>query len=139
MEYIEGKQVKNLLPKISKTDRCTLCFTIGELIGRLHMHEIIHGDLTTSNMIKNSENIIFFLDFGLGEKRDEFEAMGVDLHLMKRALESTHFRFAEECFKAVLQGYSKIVDEKKARNVFKKIEEIERRGRYVSGRKRVDT
>jgi TP53 regulating kinase-like protein len=137
MEYIEGEQVKNLLSEISKTERHDLCFTVGELIGKLHVYGIIHGDLTTSNMIRNLNNRIFFLDFGLGEKRRELEAMGVDLHLMKRALVSTHFRFAGDCFKAVLRGYRKVVDEKTARNVFKKIEEIERRGRYVSGRKRV--
>lgn len=135
MEFIEGKQVKQLLGEVSKSERHRLCLKIGELIGRLHKYGIIHGDLTTSNMIKDSEGKIFFVDFGLGEKRRELEARGVDLHLMKRALQSTHFRFAEECFDAVIEGYSKVLDAETVKNVLDKIKEIERRGRYVAERK----
>jgi len=135
MEFIEGKQVKQLLSEVSKSERHHLCLKIGKLIGRLHKYGIIHGDLTTSNMIKNSEEKIFFVDFGLGEKRKELEARGVDLHLMKRALQSTHFRFAEESFNAVIKGYSKALDTENVKNVLDKIKEIERRGRYVAERK----
>ena len=53
-------------------------------------------------MILNPEGKIFFVDFGLGEKNMELEAKGVDLHLLKRALQSTHYQFWEECFKSVL-------------------------------------
>ncbi|MCD6445404.1 Kae1-associated serine/threonine protein kinase [Candidatus Bathyarchaeota archaeon] len=135
MEFIEGKQVKQLLSEISKKERKKLCIKLGELIGKLHANEIIHGDLTTSNMILNSEGKIFFVDFGLGEKTGETEARGVDLHLMKRALESTHFKFAEECFNAVVEGYSKVLGENVAKKVLDKIREIERRGRYIAERK----
>jgi TP53 regulating kinase-like protein len=135
MEFIEGKQVKQLLSGASKSERQHLCLKIGELIGRLHKYGIIHGDLTTSNMILNSEGKIFFVDFGLGEKSMELEARGVDLHLMKRALQSTHFRFAEECFNAVIKGYSKVLGSETVKNVLDKIREIERRGRYIAERK----
>ena len=53
-------------------------------------------------MILTPEGKIFFVDFGLGEKNIEVEAQGVDLHLLKRALQSTHFEFWEECFQTVL-------------------------------------
>ncbi len=135
MEFIEGKQVKKLLSEANENMRQDLCIQIGELIGKLHEHGIIHGDLTTSNMILNSEGKIFFVDFGLGEKSRELEARGVDLHLMKRALQSTHFRFTEECFKAVIKGYSKVLGTETVKNVLDKIKEIERRGRYVTERK----
>jgi len=135
MQFIEGKQVKQLLSEVSESERHRLCLEIGELIGRLHKYGIIHGDLTTSNMIRNSEGKIFFVDFGLGEKRKELESRGVDLHLMKRALQSTHFRFAEECFNAVIEGYSKVLGSVTVKNVLDKIREIERRGRYVAERK----
>jgi TP53 regulating kinase-like protein len=135
MEYIEGVQVKRLLGEDTKNERRRLCTKIGELIGKLHEHGIVHGDLTTSNMILNSEGKIFIVDFGLGEKKNELEAKGVDLHLMKRALQSTHFRFAEECFDAVIEGYSKFVDAETVKSVLEKIREIERRGRYVAERK----
>jgi len=135
MEFVEGAQVKQLLDKLSKGNRQLLCLKIGELIGRLHEYGIVHGDLTTSNMILNSEEKIFFVDFGLGEKTKELEARGVDLHLMKRALQSTHFRFTEECFDAVIEGYSKVVGAKTAKNVLDKVSEIEKRGRYVAARR----
>ena len=135
MEFIEGKQVKQLLSKISKSERQHLCFRIGELIGRFHKNGIIHGDLTTSNMILNSEGKIFFVDFGLGEKSKEPEARGVDLHLMKRALQSTHYQFAEECFKSVMRGYSAVLGAEETGKVLEKIREIGRRGRYVAERR----
>jgi TP53 regulating kinase-like protein len=55
---------------------------------------------------------------------------------MKRALQSAHFRFAEECFNAVIKGYSKVLGAEAAKNVLDKIREIERRGRYVAERKK---
>jgi TP53 regulating kinase-like protein len=135
MEFVEGKQVKQLLSSVSKEDRRELCVRIGELIGKLHAHGVIHGDLTTSNMILNTEGKIFLVDFGLGEKNMELEAKGVDLHLMKRALQSTHYHFAEECFEDVMRGYSSVLGDEDAKNVLGKIREIERRGRYVAERR----
>lgn len=135
MEYIEGKQVKQVLNELSPTERLKLCRHIGELIGCLHSHGIIHGDLTTSNMILTPHKRVYFVDFGLGELKDELEAMGVDLHLMKRAFQSTHYEFADECFSAVMEGYAKIVGGAVAKDLLGKIQEIERRGRYISERK----
>jgi TP53 regulating kinase-like protein len=135
MEFIEGKQVKQLLGEASKGERQHLCLKIGELIGRLHEYGIIHGDLTTSNMILNSEGKIFFVDFGLGEKTKELEARGVDLHLMKRALQSTHFNFADECFNYVIMGYSKVLNTETTKKTLDRIKEIERRGRYIAERR----
>lgn len=135
MEFIEGKQVKQLLSEAAESERQKLCLKIGELIGKLHECGIIHSDLTTSNMILGSEGRIFFIDFGLSEKTNELESRGVDLHLMKRALQSTHFRFTEECFKAVIHGYSKVLGAKNVKAVLDKIKDIERRGRYVTERK----
>ena len=135
MEFVEGQQVKQLLNKVSKAKRRDLCLRIGESIGKLHRQGLIHGDLTTSNMILSPEGKIFFVDFGLGEKNTELEAQGVDLHLMKRALQSTHYQFWEECFQSVLSGYSMVIGEALTEKVYEKIREIERRGRYVEERK----
>jgi TP53 regulating kinase-like protein len=135
MEFVEGKQVKQVLPNVPRKEQQELCVRIGELIGKLHRHGLVHGDLTTSNMILTGEGKIFLVDFGLGEKNVEVEARGVDLHLMKRALQSTHYQFAEDCFKHVLKGYSEVLGVENAEKVFEKIHEIERRGRYVDERK----
>jgi TP53 regulating kinase-like protein len=135
MEYVEGQQMKQVLNSAFKAERNNLCVKIGECIARLHRHGLIHGDLTTSNMILNPQGKIFFVDFGLGEKNIELEAKGVDLHLMKRALQSTHYRHWDECFQNVQCGYTSVVGVELAEKVYEKIREIERRGRYVEERK----
>jgi TP53 regulating kinase-like protein len=135
MEYIEGQQIKQVLNSVFKAQRHDLCVIIGESIARLHSRGLIHGDLTTSNMILSPNGKIFFVDFGLGEKNIELEAKGVDLHLMKRALQSTHFQHWDECFQNVQSGYTSILGAVLAEKVYEKIREIERRGRYVEERK----
>ena len=135
MEYIEGQQVKRLLNDIEKDRRHNLCVKIGESVAHLHKWGLIHGDLTTSNMILAENGRIYFVDFGLGEKSVELEAKGVDLHLLKRALQSTHFRHWEECLQAVLCGYTSVLGVEVAEKVYEKIREIERRGRYVEERR----
>jgi len=138
MEFVEGKQVKQILKDLSFDERRRLSRHIGNLIGRLHSNNIIHGDLTTSNMILTSSGNVVFVDFGLGERTVELELQGVDLHLMKRAFQSTHFRFAEECFNSVIEGYAEVVGHKTVEKVLEKISEIEKRGRYVSERRKAN-
>ncbi len=135
MEFVEGQQVKHLLGCIAIRERRKLCFRIGELIGKLHLHGVIHGDLTTSNMIVNGEGKVFLVDFGLGEKSKELEAKGVDLHLLKRALQSTHYEFAEECLESVMKGYAAVLGVEETEKVLCKTKAIEKRGRYVADRK----
>lgn len=134
MEFVDGKQVKQVLNDLPPEERLRLSRHIGGLIGHLHKHGIIHGDLTTSNMILTPYGKVVFVDFGLSERSTELETKGVDLHLMKRAFQSTHYKYARECFEAVMEGYAEVVGEKEAKNVLEKIREIERRGRYVSER-----
>jgi TP53 regulating kinase-like protein len=135
MEFIHGEQVKHILANFSLFQRQKLCFKIGMLVAKLHSHGIIHGDLTTSNLILNDYDKLFLVDFGLAEKQIELEAKGVDLHLMKRSLHSTHNQFAKDCFKNIMNGYSKVIGDTITKDVLKKIQEIERRGRYVEERK----
>lgn len=134
MEFVDGKQVKQVLNDLPPEERLRLSRHIGGLIGRLHKHGIIHGDLTTSNMILTPYGKVVLVDFGLSERSTELETKGVDLHLMKRAFQSTHYKHARECFEAVMEGYAEVVGEEEAKNVLEKIREIERRGRYVSER-----
>ncbi len=134
MKYVEGKQIKLLLDGLPKNDREELCMRIGGLIAKLHKRGVVHGDLTTSNMILSNRRV-FLVDFGLGDKTFELEAQGVDLHLLKRALQSTHFEHAESCFTAVLKGYSAEMGEDAERKILDKMREIEKRGRYVAERK----
>jgi TP53 regulating kinase and related kinases len=134
MEYVEGQQVKQMLDSAPEPKRHELCVNIGELVAKLHKQGIVHGDLTTSNMILTNEGRIFLVDFGLGDKTEELEAQGVDLHLLKRALESTHFQIAGESYRFILEGYRKVVGSEVEASVLEKVREIEKRGRYVAER-----
>ncbi|MDD3792496.1 MAG: Kae1-associated kinase Bud32 [Candidatus Bathyarchaeota archaeon] len=135
MEYIEGPQIKKLLNTTNREKREILCNEIGKSVARLHNYGLIHGDLTTSNMIKSFQDKIVFVDFGLGEKNGELEAKGVDLHLLKRSMQSTHYRFWEQCFQNILKGYTSVLGVKISEKVYEKIKEIEKRGRYVEERR----
>jgi TP53 regulating kinase-like protein len=131
MEYVDGPRVKELLPNLPCGERRLLCYRIGGLIGRLHGAGIIHGDLTTSNMIQRPNDRIVFIDFGLAEYSTAVEKRGVDIHLLKRALESTHYRHAKACYAAILTGYAHEASPAQAKDVVTRVREISRRGRYT--------
>ena len=123
IQYIKGKLLKNILDN----DNCiSLGKEIGGKVAILHTNNIIHGDLTTSNMILNKE--IYFIDFGLSFFSEKIEDKAVDLHLLKEALESKHSEIWEKSYKSVLEGYAKkAVDGK---DVLERIKLVEKRGRY---------
>jgi Kae1-associated kinase Bud32 len=126
MRFIRGKLVKSALKKADKKYVRKVCKKIGEQIAVLHSHDIIHGDLTTSNMII-SDNKIYFIDFGLGEFSKRIEDKAVDLHLLYGALKSTHLEILDVCWKSILNGYKKYKDSNK---VLKRLNQIRSRGRY---------
>ncbi|MBU3902373.1 MAG: Kae1-associated serine/threonine protein kinase [Candidatus Thermoplasmatota archaeon] len=125
MQYINGERIKDILNNVSEKKRKKICYMIGESVGKMHTNNIIHGDLTTSNMILLNDKI-FFIDFGLGEKNSEIEAKGVDLHVMMEGFEGAHSEVA--AFGYVLGAY-KSYDKKDI--VVKRMYEISRRGRYT--------
>ncbi|MEM1537634.1 MAG: Kae1-associated kinase Bud32 [Candidatus Nezhaarchaeales archaeon] len=132
MEYIPGLTLKQLITTCDEHWRLQLFKEVGSLIAKLHLNGIVHGDLTTSNMILSDTNRkVFLIDFGLGEYSKSIEARGVDLHLMLRALESTHPTVARKCFDYVMQGYQEVAADL-APLVLKRVQDIRRRGRYVA-------
>jgi len=126
MEFIEGKLIKNILDNLDEKEREKLCKQIGEQIAILHDNNIIHGDLTTSNMILK-DNKVYFIDFGLGFVSLKIEDKAVDLHLLKQALESKHYKVFEDCFNSILKGYKKSVNYE---DVMERLKKVEKRGRY---------
>ncbi|PVU92476.1 hypothetical protein BB561_003787 [Smittium simulii] len=70
-------------------------------LSKMHNVGIIHGDLTTSNMILSPDlSQMTFIDFGLGSVSNNPESIAVDLYVFERALTSS-YRFADrllECF-----------------------------------------
>ncbi len=128
MEFVDGVRVKEFLNSANKEEIERVCFEIGKLIGKLHSNKIVHGDLTTSNMILK-EGKIYFIDFSLGNFSNRIEDYGVDLNLLYEALRSTHFKILEICWNKVIEGYR--TEFSNADNVLKKVEEIEKRARYM--------
>ena len=130
MEYVEGPRLKEAFFTMDKSNLKRTCTVVGSLIGRLHLGGIVHGDLTTSNMILRDGEKLFFIDFGLSGYSSELEARGVDLLLMNRAFKSTHFAMHSKVFQTVIDGYRRAVGRNEAEQVLAKMHEIETRGRY---------
>lgn len=120
MQYIDGKKVKEVLE--STIDLST---EIGKQLAILHDADIIHGDLTTSNMLYH-DNKVYFIDFGLSFFSKKLEDKATDLKLLKQALDSKHHTIADEAFELVLKGYKK---SKHAKDVLDRLLEVEKRGR----------
>lgn len=126
MQYIHGKRIKDYLDTMNESDQKEICKKIGESVAFLHKNGIIHGDITTSNLILANEKI-YFIDFGLGEKSNSIEKRGVDMHLLMEALKAAHIN--KQLFEWILKEYEKHVED--GNEVVKKIKEIEKRGRYM--------
>jgi TP53 regulating kinase-like protein len=130
MDYVNGPRLKEAFLGMNDVDLRRTCCALGLLVGRLHSSGIVHGDLTTSNMILRDGDKLFFIDFGLSGYSNEPEARGVDLLLMNRAFKSTHFALHSRAFESVLDGYRRVIGRKETQRVLTKMREIEKRGRY---------
>ncbi len=120
MEHLEGEKLKDVItPELSER--------VGEMVGRLHRGGIIHGDLTTSNMILHKGRICL-IDFGLSFYESSVEAQGVDVHVYFQTIESSHDR-PEELIESFKAGYARTNPQAEA--VQKRVLEIKARGRYL--------
>lgn len=126
MEFVDGKVLSEELDNFSLAKALMICKEIGKNAAKLHDMGLVHGDLTTSNMILH-KNSVYFIDFGLGFHSDRMEDKAVDLHLLREALEAKHFKHWMAYFKAVSEGY-KI--SKNASLVLERLKKVESRGRY---------
>jgi Kae1-associated kinase Bud32 len=122
MEFIDGKKLSEHLEQL---DWKSICKKLAENLTKLHNQDLIHGDLTTSNMIFK-DNLVYLIDFGLGFHSHKIEDKAVDLHLLKQALDAKHFSIFPEAFNIILKNYKA----KQSDLIIKRIETIEKRGRY---------
>jgi Kae1-associated kinase Bud32 len=120
MERVEGAKLKDVINQ-------ELSQMVGATVGKLHRGGIIHGDLTTSNMIL-SRGRICLIDFGLSFYEKTVEAQGVDVHVYFQTLESTHDR-PDELIVAFIAGYTRTYSQAEA--VLQRVKEIKARGRYL--------
>lgn len=122
MEYIDAPRLRDV---INSSNQNRLCKETGKLVAELHNNEIIHGDLTTSNILFKDK--LSFIDFGLSFFSKRIEDKAVDIHLFRQALESKHHEIWRNAFKNFLSGYKKADDYKE---IMLRFEQVEGRGRY---------
>ncbi|KAI8801993.1 kinase-like domain-containing protein, partial [Cladochytrium replicatum] len=92
MEDIAGKSVRDTLGFSGDYgSHGVLSEQIGKNIALMHNLDVIHGDLTTSNMmVRSTSNNLVIIDFGLSFVSTLQEDKAVDLYVLERALSSTH-------------------------------------------------
>ena len=156
MEYVEPSvTVREFISNVQENQHgdeplLALADKIGQIIGIAHKSNIIHGDLTTSNMlltrqfqsdVEPTQRLtasgilqtqvqdldLVLIDFGLTALVGTPEDKGVDLYVLERALLSTHPN-THQVFEAILQSYRKH-NPKGAAEVIKKLDEVRLRGR----------
>lgn len=102
MEYIEkGQTIRDLLLNADCQEKMVtnLGILMGRAIGEMHSAHVIHGDLTTANMLisinkdetdKENEQSVCLIDFGLAQVSVMAEDRAVDLIVLERAIVALH-------------------------------------------------
>lgn len=124
MSFVDGQLLRDVL----HGDVVRYGEELGRKIAQLHSLDLIHGDLTTSNMIVMPSQELSFIDFGLSFFSSRTEDRAVDLHLLRQALESKHHKVWRDCFEAALATYSENFSGAAA--VLEQLKKVEARGRY---------
>jgi len=129
MEFIEGPRLKEIAD--GPTTGIDRWFRLlGKDVAMLHRAGIMHGDLTTANVVCGPTRLTF-LDFGLSLRTGRLEDHAVDLRLLKETLVGAHSNVASMAMESVRLGYSKGLGPKRTASVFGQLRSIERRGRYA--------
>ncbi|MDP2974352.1 MAG: KEOPS complex kinase/ATPase Bud32 [Candidatus Diapherotrites archaeon] len=122
MQFIEGPRVKDVLNK----KNLKICKDIGKAIALMHESNLIHGDLTTSNILFEKKKL-YFIDFGLGYRSNKLEDKAVDLLVFKKTFEATHCRLMPKGWEMIIMGYLKAGG---SDGIVKQMQKVEQRVRY---------
>jgi N6-L-threonylcarbamoyladenine synthase/protein kinase Bud32 len=130
MERLPGERLREALERAAPEERARLLQRAGELVAKLHATDVIHGDLTTSNLLVLPDGSLAVIDFGLGEVSQETEPRGVDLHVLAEALGATHAGHGD-LFSVAWASYERA--NPRAHEVAQVLDAIRKRGRYLGG------
>jgi N6-L-threonylcarbamoyladenine synthase/protein kinase Bud32 len=130
MEHIEATLLKDILDSVFNNPKYSIELfhifkNIGKTIAILHNGNIIHGDLTSSNIFLDKDSKPILIDFGLGKFSNLIEDKVTDLMVFKKSLKSVDKRL----FDIFLNGYS-IKTKDDINEISNKMIEIQKRGRY---------
>ncbi|XP_053664969.1 EKC/KEOPS complex subunit TP53RK [Anopheles marshallii] len=146
MEYLEkSRTAKDFIDELTASSPDAmdspqlrkLAEKIGYVVGVLHRNNLVHGDLTTSNLLldpveKDAEDLLFpyrlvTIDFGLSHFSDNNENKGVDLYVLERAILSAHSQLPG-LFAIILKAY-RVHNTNNCQETIAKYEEVRARGR----------
>ena len=130
MEYVRGERMRDLVAGLGAREASVLFRKMGSAAAKLHSAGIMHGDLTTANVIVRDGGLVF-VDFGLSVHSTRVEDHAVDLRLIKETITGAHAAIAGPATDALLEGYAEVAGERRAAAVRRQLREIERRGRYA--------
>lgn len=136
----DTSSLKNLIWYIEKNnssnyiDLKLLFYEFGQTILKLHLNDLIHGDLTTSNIIIHN-NYPYLIDFGLSSCSKLAEEKAVDLYVLEKAIVSTHSNMSDNLLLWFYEGYDDFKSDlikKKISDIKKKLTVVKSRGRKKS-------
>jgi TP53 regulating kinase-like protein len=130
MEYAEGKRVKDMVDRLPADEVAEIFSSLGRYAAKLHSSGVVHGDLTTANLVRRNGDLVF-LDFGLSSHSSKAEDHAVDLRLIKETVMGAHSSVAPVALESLLDGYSAEAGETRSMAVLGQLRSIERRGRYA--------
>ncbi|GAM82165.1 hypothetical protein ANO11243_001440 [Dothideomycetidae sp. 11243] len=142
LSWVEGETVKARLRRIrdgivAETEGGGqgvrgLLGAVGAAVGKLHAAGVVHGDLTSSNMLLRSgrEEKVVLIDFGLAGISSADEDRAVDLYVLERAFGSTHPELEDVFAETVLTAYGRSYGGAKV--ALRKLEDVRMRGRKKS-------
>jgi len=136
MEFLDGPTLKQYLQDAAisnstEVDYKRLVQNLGTLIARLHNLGVIHGDLTTSNVLMEGQGLVL-IDFGLSKSTSSVEEQAVDLYVLERALQSTHPELPQDFFDNFLKTYEEVASvqtKKHSQTTLQRLEQVRLRGR----------
>ncbi|MBI3413087.1 MAG: Kae1-associated serine/threonine protein kinase [Candidatus Aenigmarchaeota archaeon] len=130
-ELIDGVGLKDAFDSANDRRISELAEKWGSETAKLHEAGIIHGDLTTSNLVVRGDGL-YFLDFGLAFFSERDEDAAEDINLLRQSVEATHSERSAKIWENFIKGYA--ANPKSAR-IIGIAASIASRGRYSKRKK----
>lgn len=135
IEEIQGEILFSLMNSTSLTILKSIFEGVGQQVGLLHKHDIIHGDLTVFNVIIRMKSTPWLIDFGLGQISIEIEKKADDLLTFYSTLKAISHEY-KALFEVFQLGYFSVY--RKGRKTFEHMKKIQSRARYIAREDRLE-